>query len=68
MSALLGDKAKGLSPAVVSRLKAQWSEDYLDWTRRDLTDDSYDYIWVKGIYSTLRVEDDRLCLQVHRWC
>jgi putative transposase len=64
LSVLLGDEAKGLSPAVVSRLKAQWSEDYLAWTRRDLTDESYVYIWADGIYSTLRGEDDRLCLLV----
>ena len=64
LSVLLGDEAKGLSPAVVSRLKAQWSEEYLAWTRRDLTDESYVYIWADGIYSTLRGEDDRLCLLV----
>ncbi len=28
LSVLLGTEAKGLSPAVVSRLKAQWAEDY----------------------------------------
>jgi transposase-like protein len=49
---------------VVSRLRAQWSEEYLAWTRRDLTDESYVYIWADGIYSTLRGEDDRLCLLV----
>lgn len=64
LSVLLGDEAKGLSPAVVSRLKAQWSEDYLIWNRRDLTDERYVYIWADGIYSTLRGEDDRLCLLV----
>lgn len=37
LSVLLGDEAKGLSPAVVSRLKAQWTEDYLAWNRRDLS-------------------------------
>ncbi len=36
LSVLLGDDAKGLSPAVASRLKAEWSEDYLAWNRRDL--------------------------------
>lgn len=64
LSVLLGDEAKGLSPAVVSRLKAQWSEDYLAWNRRDLIDEKYVYIWADGIYSTLRGEDDRLCLLV----
>ena len=39
LSVLVGEEAKGLSPAVVSRLKAQWSEDYLAWNRRDLSDE-----------------------------
>jgi len=64
LSVLLGEEAKGLSPAVVSRLKAQWSEDYLAWNRRDLADEKIAYLWADGIYSTLRGEDDRLCLLV----
>jgi putative transposase len=57
LSVLLGDDAKGLSPAVVSRLKAQWAEDYLAWNRRDLSQERYVYVWADGIYSTLRGED-----------
>jgi transposase-like protein len=64
LSVLLGDDAKGLSPAVVSRLKAQWGEDYLAWNRRDLSQERYVYVWADGLYSTLRGEDDRLCLLV----
>lgn len=64
LSVLLGDEAKGLSPGVVSRLKAQWTEDYLAWNRRDLSKEHYVYVWADGIYSTLRGEDDRLCLLV----
>ena len=64
LTVLLGEDAKGLSPAVVSRLKAQWSEDYLAWNRRDLSGDRYVYVWADGIYSALRGEDDRLCLLV----
>lgn len=64
LSVLLGEDAKGLSPAVVSRLKAQWSEDYLAWNRRDLSNERYVYVWADGIYSTLRGEDDRLCLLI----
>jgi len=64
LSVLLGDEAKGLSPAVVSRLKAQWAEDYQAWNRRDLSQERYVYVWADGIYSTLRGEDDRLCLLV----
>lgn len=64
LSVLLGEEAKGLSPAVVSRLKAQWSEDCLDWNRRDLSAEHYVYVWADGIYSTLRGEDDRPCLLI----
>jgi putative transposase len=64
LSVLVGEEAKGLSPAVVSRLKAQWSEDYLAWNRRARSDERYVYVWADGIYSTLRGEDDRLCLLI----
>jgi putative transposase len=64
LAVLLGEDAKGLSPAVVSRLKAQWAEDYAAWNRRDLAGERYVYVWADGIHSTLRGEDDRLCLLV----
>jgi putative transposase len=64
LSVLLGEEAKGLSPAVVSRLKVQWTDDYQAWNRRDLSNERYVYVWADGIYSTLRSEDDRLCLLV----
>jgi putative transposase len=35
LSVLLGDEAQGLSPAVVSRLKAEWAEAYAAWNRRE---------------------------------
>lgn len=61
---LVGEEAKGLSPAVVSRLKAQWGEEYGAWMKRDLPQERYVYWWVDGIYSSLRSEDERLCLLV----
>jgi transposase-like protein len=64
LSVLLGEEAKGLSPAVVSRLKAQWTDAYTAWTQRDLSGERYVYVWADGIYSTLRGEDDRLCLLI----
>jgi putative transposase len=36
LEVLVGHAAKGLSPAALGRLKAQWSEDYQGWTRRRL--------------------------------
>lgn len=64
LSVLLGTAAKGLSAPVVSRLKAQWTQDYLAWCQRDLSTEGYVYVWADGIYSTLRGEDERLCLLV----
>lgn len=63
LSALLGDQAKGLSANTVSRLKAQWSDEYKTWSRRDLSDRRYVYWWADGVYSNVRL-DDRLCLLV----
>ena len=38
---LLGAEAQGLSPAVVSRLKAAWAEAYAAWSRRDLSGERF---------------------------
>jgi transposase-like protein len=65
LEVLVGEGAKGLTPAALGRLKAQWSEEYQGWARRDLTGKRYAYWWVDGIYTTLREDDDpRLCLLV----
>jgi putative transposase len=57
LQALLGEQAKGLSPNVVVRLKEQWAQEYEDWSRRDLSDRRYVYIWVDGIHVNVRLED-----------
>ena len=41
LQVLVGDAAKGLSPAALGRLKAQWSEEYQGWTRRSLEGKEY---------------------------
>ena len=65
LEVLVGDGAKGLSPAALGRLKAQWSADYQGWAGRSLEGKEYAYWWVDGIYTTLRESDDpRLCLLV----
>ena len=60
LSVLLGDEAQGLSPAVVSRLKAEWAEAYTAWNRRDLSGEQVVYVWADGVYSALRGEDDEV--------
>ncbi len=64
LTALLGAQARGLSPAVIGRLKAQWSVEHAAWQKRDLSGQRWVYVWADGIYSGLRAEDERLCLLV----
>jgi len=65
LQALLGDEAKGLSPAVVSRLKMQWADDWKAWNKRDLSAERYIYWWVDGVYTGLRADEtDKQCLLV----
>lgn len=63
LSALLGKDAKGLSANTVSRLKAQWLDEYRQWQKQDLSQKNYVYWWADGIYSRVRM-DDKLCLLV----
>lgn len=37
LAVLVGEEANGLSPKVVSRLKAQWADEHARWNRRDLS-------------------------------
>ena len=66
LKVLVGEEAKGLSPNVVSRLKAQWAEEHARWNKRDLAAARYVYWWVDGIHTGLRAEEasDGQCLLV----
>ena len=65
LGVLLGEDAKGLSANVVSRLKAQWTDEHASWSRRDLSKSRYVYWWVDGIHTGLRSENsDGQCLLV----
>lgn len=67
LQALVGERAKGLSANVVVRLKEQWCAEYDDWSKRDLIDKHYVYIWADGIHAKVRLEDDankKQCLLV----
>jgi putative transposase len=64
---LLGEQAKGFSPNVIVHLKEQWSAEYAEWSRRDLSQQQYVYIWADGIYANVRLEDTetkRQCLLI----
>jgi len=56
LSVLLGEEAKGLSANVVSRLKAQWSQEWQQWDRRDLSSARYVYWWADGIHTGVKSE------------
>ncbi|MBN8477748.1 MAG: IS256 family transposase [Burkholderiales bacterium] len=64
LAALLGPAAAGLSVSAVARLKGCWAEEYRLWRRAKLGRDRWVYLWVDGIYSGLRAEDERLCALV----
>jgi transposase-like protein len=49
LSVLAGPEARGLSPSVISRLKAQWCDAYTRWCRRRLDQDRWVYLWADGI-------------------
>jgi transposase-like protein len=65
LAVLVGEQAKGLSPNVVSRLKAQWAGEHAQWSKRALGAHRYLYWWADGIHTGVREEDDaRQCLLV----
>ena len=67
LQSLVGERAAGLSANVVCRLKEQWSSEYDDWSKRDLTDKQFVYVWADGIHAKVRLEDDankKQCLLV----
>lgn len=45
LAALLGPNAAGLSLSTISRLKADWWDEYDRWQRRDLSKRRFVYIW-----------------------
>ena len=64
LAALLGKDAPNLSPAVISRLTAEWQADYERWQKRDLSARRYVYVWADGVYLQARMEDDGECMLV----
>ena len=64
LEVLVGPDVTGLSAAVVSRLKREWETDYAAWSKRELSKDRWVYLWVDGIYSGLRADDQKLCALV----
>ena len=64
LKVLIGPKARGLSPAVVSRLKKVWAKEYHAWCDERLDKEQWVYVWADGVYSGLRSEQTKLCALV----
>ena len=64
LTALLGEGAPNLSPAVIARLTGEWQGDYERWQRRDLSARRYVYVWADGIYLQARMEENAECMLV----
>jgi transposase-like protein len=64
LSALLGKDAPNLSPAVITRLTAEWQADYEAWQKRDLSARRYVYVWADGVYLQARMEATAECMLV----
>jgi len=64
LSAILGDSAKNLSANTVVRLKKIWEKDYKEWSKRDLSNKRYVYIWADGIYFNVRLDDAKSCILI----
>src|SRR6187399_3778755 len=64
LTALLGKNAPNLSPAVITRLTAEWQADYDAWQKRDLSARRYVYLWADGVYLQARMEAAAECMLV----
>lgn len=64
LEGLLGKDAAGLSATNITRLTAEWDEEYQLFRKSSLAEKDYVYVWVDGIHFNVRLEDDRLCTLV----
>ena len=64
LEAFVGPEAKGLSASTVARLKQTWRTEYQTWRQQRLDEETWVYVWVDGIYSGLRADEQRLCALV----
>ena len=63
LTAIVGPAAAGMSSSTICRLKEDWSIEYDQWRKRDLSKKRYIYFWVDGVYLKVRMEDKQ-CLLV----
>ena len=41
-----------------------WEEEHRERSKRSLAGKRYVYVWADGIYTNIRLEEDRVCLLV----
>ena len=63
LEALVGPQARGLSSSMTSRLKQVWTQEYEEWSRRDLRGKRFVYLWIDGIYCQARLEEEKHALR-----
>ena len=49
---------------MISRLTAEWKDEYDRWQKRDLSARRYVYVWADGVYLQARMEDNAECMLV----
>jgi putative transposase len=64
LAALVGPECPGLSATTVTRMKGIWEGEYAAWSKRDLSNKHYVYVWADGVHFNIRLEDDRTCILV----
>lgn len=64
LTPLFGERAKNLSPSVISRLKEAWESEYEAFSSRPLDSHRYVYWWVDGVNFHVRDDDKRSVLVV----
>ena len=64
LGVVLGEGAKKLTPSVVSSLKVEWKAKFDEWKKRDLSRDTFSYIYADGIYQEIRGDNPKLCVLV----
>lgn len=63
LSGFFGSES-GLSASAVTRLTKSWQDDHREFMNRDLSKSDFVYVWVDGVHTRVRLEDDRLCALV----
>ncbi len=48
----------------MTRLTETWKTEYETWSRRDLSEKTYVYLWADGVYFNVRLDEERQCILV----